>query len=134
MSDARKSSHPHFNDQGAVAWHTSLDSALAEAKREGKYIFIEYGRYACGNCRALVEGIIPQAAVAALLTEHFVCLAADCDHAEQGIKAIGARHMAHARALPFCLYLNSDGEFIHGTQGAVSGFTFREDLERVIKS
>jgi len=42
--------------------------------------------------------------------------------------------MAHARALPFCLYLNSKGEFVHGTQGGVSVFTFREDLERVIKS
>ena len=42
--------------------------------------------------------------------------------------------MAYARALPFCLYLNSDGEFVHGTQGGVSIYTFREDLERVIKS
>jgi hypothetical protein len=42
--------------------------------------------------------------------------------------------MAYARALPFCLYLNRDGAFVHGTQGGVSVYTFREDLERVIKS
>jgi hypothetical protein len=63
-----------------------------------------------------------------------VCLAANCDRAEPEVNLIGARHMAHARALPFCLYLNGDGEFIHGTQGGVSPYTFREDLERVIKS
>jgi len=63
-----------------------------------------------------------------------VCLASNCDHSEPEIKSIGARHMAYARALPFCLYLDSDGEFVHGTQGGVSIFTFREDLERVIKS
>ncbi|HEY0082101.1 MAG TPA: hypothetical protein VGB61_04870 [Pyrinomonadaceae bacterium] len=42
--------------------------------------------------------------------------------------------MAHARALPFCLYLNADGNFLHGTQGGVSVTSFREDLERVSKS
>lgn len=134
MSDARKSSHPHFDDRGAVRWYTRLADALEAAKREGKFVFVEYGRYACGNCRALVEGIIPQATVAALLNEHFVCLASDCDRPETEIRAIGAHHMAYARALPFCLYLNSDGEFVHGTQGGVSMYTFREDLERVIKS
>jgi hypothetical protein len=63
-----------------------------------------------------------------------VCLAANCDHAEPEIKSIGARHMAYARALPFCLYLNSAGEFLHGTQGGVSLYTFREALEQVIKT
>jgi hypothetical protein len=44
--ERRRSSHPHFNDGGAVRWHTHLADALAEAKREGKYVFVEYGRYA----------------------------------------------------------------------------------------
>jgi hypothetical protein len=44
--DKSKNSHPHFNDRGAVHWHTHLADALAEAKRAGKLIFIEYGRYA----------------------------------------------------------------------------------------
>ena len=81
-----------------------------------------------------MEGIIPQASVAALLNEHFVCLASDCDRPEAEIRAIGARHMAYARALPFCLYLNSEGEFVRGTQGGVSVYSFREDLERVVNS
>jgi hypothetical protein len=63
-----------------------------------------------------------------------VCLASNCDQAEPEIRSIGARHMAYARALPFCLYLNSDGEFLHGTQGGVSLYTFREALEHVIKT
>jgi len=62
-----------------------------------------------------------------------VCLASNCDQSEPEIKAIGAKHMAFARALPFCLYLNSDGEFIHGTQGGLSLYSFREDLARVIE-
>ncbi len=38
------STHPHFNDRGAVKWHTRLADALAEAQAAGKHIFIEFGR------------------------------------------------------------------------------------------
>ncbi|MCA1564693.1 MAG: hypothetical protein LC803_03355 [Acidobacteria bacterium] len=61
-------------------------------------------------------------------------MASNCDRPEPEINAIGARHMAHARALPFCLYLDADGNFVHGTQGGLSVYSFREDLERVSKS
>ena len=45
-NDRLESSHPHFNDRGAVRWHTRLSDALAEARRAGKLVFVEYGRYA----------------------------------------------------------------------------------------
>jgi hypothetical protein len=38
--------HPHFNDLGAVKWHTSFAEGLAAAKAEQKKVFIEYGRAA----------------------------------------------------------------------------------------
>ncbi|MHC4955565.1 MAG: hypothetical protein ACYTGZ_17070 [Planctomycetota bacterium] len=41
---AKKSSHPHFNDQGTIRWYTKLADAQAAAKKEGKLVFIEYGR------------------------------------------------------------------------------------------
>ena len=36
--------HPHFNDGGAIRWYTKLADAQAIAKKEGKLVFIEYGR------------------------------------------------------------------------------------------
>ena len=36
--------HPHFNDGGALRWYTKLADAQAAAKKEGKLVFIEYGR------------------------------------------------------------------------------------------
>jgi hypothetical protein len=38
--------HPHFNDGGTLRWYTELAKAQAVAKKEGKLIFIEYGREA----------------------------------------------------------------------------------------
>ena len=42
--DAKNGGHPHFNDGGALRWHTKLADAQAAAKKEGKLVFIEYGR------------------------------------------------------------------------------------------
>jgi len=38
------STHPHFNDRGAVKWHTRQAEALAEAQTNNKHVFIEFGR------------------------------------------------------------------------------------------
>lgn len=38
------STHPHFDDRGAVRWHTRLSEALAEAEAAGKAVFVEFGR------------------------------------------------------------------------------------------
>lgn len=37
-------SHPHFDDRGALDWFDSYSEALAAAKRDGKIVFVEYGR------------------------------------------------------------------------------------------
>ena len=38
--------HPHFDDQGPLDWHATLDEALERARAEGKRVFIEFGREA----------------------------------------------------------------------------------------
>jgi hypothetical protein len=38
--------HPHFDDGGTLRWYTELAKAQAAAKKEGKLIFVEYGREA----------------------------------------------------------------------------------------
>jgi thioredoxin-related protein len=121
------SSHPHFDDHG-LHWHPSLASALEAATREGKHVLVEYGRAACSACRSLVEVVLPSARVRAEIERHFVLLATDCDRPEDAVRAIGERHMRHARALPFVLYLRSDGTFVHGTQGARDPHALLHDL------
>jgi thioredoxin-related protein len=122
------STHPHFDDKG-LRWQTKLADALAEAKRDGKHVLVEFGREACGNCRTLVESILPAADVRAEIESHFVLLASDCDAPEKEIVRIGQAHMAHARSLPFVLYLDADGRFVHGSTGARSKHALLHDLQ-----
>lgn len=42
--NADKFKHPHFADGGIIRWYTKLEDAQAVAKKEGKLVFIEYGR------------------------------------------------------------------------------------------
>jgi hypothetical protein len=44
MNPTTQRKHPHFDDRGAVEWHTSFAEASAEAKASGKRLFIELGR------------------------------------------------------------------------------------------
>jgi hypothetical protein len=43
-SPTPKRKHPHFDDRGALDWHTTFAEASAEAQRDGKKLFIELGR------------------------------------------------------------------------------------------
>jgi thioredoxin-related protein len=114
------STHPHFDDKGAVRWHSDYAAAAAEAKAAGKRLFIESGRQACGNCRILVEQIIPRPEVAAALNRDFVCYADDCDDMAPEVRTLGGTHMPFARSLPFVLLADADGKWLGGGSGATT--------------
>ena len=44
VAEGKPRGHPHFNDGGAIPWYTKLAEAQAAAKKQGKLVFIEYGR------------------------------------------------------------------------------------------
>ncbi|HTE05725.1 MAG TPA: thioredoxin family protein [Planctomycetota bacterium] len=123
------STHPHFNDRGTLAWHSTFDGALAEAKRDGKLVFIEMGRVQCGNCRSLVESVVPQAGVAKLLAQSFVAVASDIDDPEPAVLDLAMQNMPDAMMLPFVLFTDAEGNFLAGGQGAVNPSTFAKTLE-----
>jgi len=124
--------HPHFNDKGTLDWHTSWKEAQASAKAEGKLVFIEFGREACGQCRALVQGAVPHPEIAPLLQRHFVALASDCDDAEYEVEVI-AGQLEDAYMLPFVLFADADGTFLGGSSGAVNPLSLKRTLEKLIQ-
>lgn len=122
--------HPHFDDRGTLDWHTRWSDALAQARREKKRVFVELGREQCGQCRALVQSVVPRPDVAPLLQQHFVALAADADDTEVEVEDL-AMGLEDATMLPFVLFADADGKFVDGLSGYVSPATFVATLKRI---
>jgi thiol:disulfide interchange protein DsbD len=53
-------------------WHQDLDDALAEAKRTGKPVFIDFTGVICANCRWVEKNIFPKGPVHSRLGADFV--------------------------------------------------------------
>lgn len=130
MSTTTTSNHPHFDDRGTLDWQATFESAQAIAKREGKTILIEYGREQCAQCRAFVQSTVPRPEIAALLKEHFVALASDCDEAEEEVEELAAK-MEDATMLPFILFVDAEGQFIEGLSGSIEAASLQRMLERL---
>jgi thioredoxin-related protein len=128
MSSQR--SHPHFDDRGTLSWHTSWKEAQAEARAEGRMIFVELGRELCSQCRSLVQGIVPRQDVAPLLRQNFVALAADADECEPEVLELSG-NLQDAEMLPFVLFADAEGRFLDGSSGVVDPRRFVQILERL---
>ncbi len=109
--------HPYFNDRGTLRWHHSLAEAQRAAQREGKLIFVEYGRRKCSNCKKLAERILPHPSIRTRMSAVAVGLAAECDRPERAVWAMFKRHLPRARTLPFVAFLTPDGQWIAGWAG-----------------
>ena len=110
--------HPHFDDGGTLDWHRHWDEAAAAAKADGKLVFVEMGRELCGQCRSLVQRVVPLPAVANLLRERYVALASDADAPEGPVVEL-AMQLEGATMLPFVLLADGDGRFLGGSAGSV---------------
>jgi len=129
MSEKRP--HPHFDDKGALDWHTSFAEALATARASGKKIFIELGRELCSQCRSLVQGVVPRSDVAPVLREHFVALAADADDPEPEVVEL-AQRLEGAMMLPFVIFADAEGRFLTGYSGTTTPPYFLRTLNKLV--
>lgn len=130
MPTRTSSSHPHFDDRGTLDWHLVFEDAQAAAKRESKLLVIEYGREQCSQCRAFVQSTVPRPEIAALLREHFVAVAADCDDAEEEVEELAAK-LEGATMLPFLIFADAEGQYLEGLSGGIEAAGFKRVLERL---
>jgi hypothetical protein len=112
-------SHPHFDDGGTLPWFQDLDEARSAARASGKLIFIDYGRYACGNCRRLVSNVLPNPMVRHRLAAVAVGLASDCDRADPRVERILSQRLGHASMLPFVAVVTHDLRWVTGWSGGM---------------
>lgn len=123
--------HPYFDDRGTLDWYTTLDEAKAAARASGKRIFVEFGRELCGQCRSLVQAVLPRPDVGPLLAEHFVGLAAEADEPEPEVEELAMR-LEDAMMLPFVFFLDADGGFLDGYSGVVTPPYLLQTVRRIV--
>jgi hypothetical protein len=120
--------HPHF--RSPIDWHGTIAEARQVAEREGKRVFVQVGRGACGGSRALVEKTVAKEEIAEFLQAHFVCAAVDGDAEGYGDEAAAAlvAGLPRREPTPLCIYLGADGRLLHATAGGRPAAVFLTDL------
>ncbi|PIW20056.1 MAG: hypothetical protein COW34_02690, partial [Armatimonadetes bacterium CG17_big_fil_post_rev_8_21_14_2_50_66_6] len=67
LPTAEQATAPPGAAADAHHWFDSYDQALAESKRTGKPLFVNFGGKTCTNCRWMEANLLPQPEVSALL-------------------------------------------------------------------
>ncbi|MBM3890565.1 MAG: hypothetical protein FJ388_15745 [Verrucomicrobia bacterium] len=102
---------------------TDLKAALEKAKKEGKLLFVQYGREACGNCRVL-RGMIRDGEVK-LPEKGFVYADVNCDDRATS-QLFHSKFKVSGRTLPFVVVADADGHQIAARSGYGDADAFRK--------
>jgi thioredoxin 1 len=103
------------NSTGINFFHGSYQQALAEAKKEGKLVFIDAYTTWCGPCRLLSQNTFTNEEVGCYFNEHFVNLKVDMEHGE-GPKLAVQYKVTH---FPTLIITDADGKRITFTVGYI---------------
>lgn len=106
--------HPWFTS--ALAWHTGLDEAIADATAGGRRLMLVIGRATCAGTRALVERTLAKEELEEFVREKFALVAADADALEPRAREVFDALPVKAPT-PLIVYLALDGRVLGSTAG-----------------
>jgi hypothetical protein len=121
--------HPLFDDQGTLDWYPNLDAARAAAEAQGKLIFLDSGRRACGNCRTLISSVLPSPSVRARFAACAVGLADDCDDPDPRVSSLLFQGLPGARMLPLVGFVTPGLRWVTGWSGSADASTVLRHLD-----
>lgn len=90
---------------------------LAQAKRSGKYIFVDAYTTWCGPCKLLRSTTFKDKDAAALFNENFVSYAVDMEKGE----GVGLAEKWEVTAYPALLFFSPEGKMVLRQMGYVDG-------------
>lgn len=84
-------------------WREGYDAALADAKRSGKPVVLDFTAEWCGACKVLDKQAFADPGVSRTLTSDFVAVRVDCDREREVAERFGVRK------LPTLIVVSPDG-------------------------
>ena len=99
--------------QGIDFREISLETALAEAGKDGKYVFVDCYTSWCGPCKRMDREVFPLEKVGTYFNSAFICVKYDMDREE--CKEIKDKYDVHS--FPTYLLLRPDGTVQHKVVG-----------------
>lgn len=110
------------NDSNSQNWHTDLDSALDEAKKTNKPIFVDFYTTWCPYCKQLDEMTLSDPQVQEKLSENYVVAKIDASKYPD----IASNYKIYG--YPTLLFLDSNGQEIKRIEGYVDPNTLLNQL------
>lgn len=109
-----------------IKFHTgSLAEATAQAKREGKLLFIDCYTTWCGPCKMMSNNVFPQPEMGQAFNPYFVSMKIDMEKGE----GIELAKRWEVTAFPTMLVLTPEGEVLHRIVGARQGPELIKEIE-----
>ena len=111
------------------SWAGSLRAAQETARAQGKLIFLESGRDACGNCQYLKNDVIPSSSVSGQLGSMSVGYYDDCDRTpySDAFNILQA-NVVGAGTLPLAGWVTPDLRWVHGFWGRRDASQFLAEI------
>ena len=107
-----------------------LSDAMAKAKEEGKYIFMDFYTDYCPPCKLMDQEVFSNRELAAYMNRNFVNLKVDCAKTEGANLAT----MYSVRAYPTLVFIDSNGQTIMRKEGGTSLSTMKSMAEEVVRA
>lgn len=104
---------------GIEFFHGTWTEALAQAKEQGKPMFVDIWATWCGPCKRLAAEVFPQPEVGEFFNKHFVCYKLLTDPKDAAEKKLAKKlcEQYHVSAFPTLIWVDSEGRLLHYSTG-----------------
>ncbi|PKP05729.1 MAG: hypothetical protein CVU10_10290 [Bacteroidetes bacterium HGW-Bacteroidetes-5] len=112
--------------QGINFQELTLNEAIAKAKAENKFVFIDSYTDWCGPCKMMDKEIYPMKEMGDYFNPKFISLKLN---AEKGVEGPAVKEKFGIKAYPTFVILDGDGKLLHMFAGGVLGLAFIDKIE-----